>query len=769
MKPKAASKNTDSRDRRRLKLLVSGAVQGVGFRPFVHRLASEFRLTGWVRNSTEGMEIEVEGNTESLAEFLKRLKSDNPPLSSITSCEYRFLDMHGYADFRIMDSINSGERNTIVLPDIATCADCLRDIFDKDNRRYNYPFTNCTNCGPRYSIIEALPYDRVNTSMRAFEMCDECRNEYEDFSDRRFHAQPNACPECGPHLELWDKSGKILELRSEALPKACELIRCGKILAVKGLGGFHLMVDARNDKSIERLRQLKGRDERPFAMMFPDIETIREYCMLGDLEESLLNSPEAPITLLRVNKASLKDIAASVAPDNPYFGTMIPYTPLHHLMMTQLEFPVVATSGNISNEPICTENGEALRKLSGIVDYFLVHNRPIVNHVDDSIIKVMAGREMIIRRARGYAPLPISTRAALPEILAVGGHQKNALAISKGNQIVVSQHIGDLETKETFDVFKKAINQLSALHDHKPHSAACDTHPYYKSTRFTEDLPQPKVKVQHHHAHILSCMAENELEPPVLGICWDGSGYGTDGTIWGGEFIRIEKNSFKRTAHFRMFPLPGGEAAIKEPRKTAIGLLFEIYGDNLFDNKSLSIRTQFTEDELGIIRNMLRKELNSPRTSSAGRLFDAVAALLGICKSNNYEGQAAMQLEFAAMKSDADTYYRYDVSKNGNTYIVDWERIIRGIIEEIGKVSVKDIAMKFHNTVVRAAVEIADLVNEEKIALSGGCFQNKILLEKMITELKKKGHKVYWHRRIPTNDGGIALGQIMAAARYTGS
>lgn len=769
MKPKAASKSAESHDNRRLKLLISGAVQGVGFRPFVHRLASKYSLTGWVRNCTEGMEIEVEGNTDSLTKFLKRLESDNPPLSSIDNCEYRFLEIHGYADFRIMDSINIGERNTIILPDIATCPDCIREIFDRDNRRYYYPFTNCTNCGPRYSIIEALPYDRANTSMRAFKMCDKCTAEYEDPSDRRFHAQPNACPECGPYLELYDKSGNILRLRSEALLHACELIRSGSILAVKGLGGFHLIVDARNDKAVMRLRQLKGRDEKPFAMMFPDIDMIKEYCELGDLERSLLNSFEAPIVLLRAKKPVLTDIAGSVAPDNPYYGVMPPYTPVHHLLTAELKLPLVATSGNIFNEPICTDNDEAFTRLSGIADYFLVHNRPIVNHVDDSIVRVMAGREMIIRRARGYAPLPISIKEELPKILAVGAHLKSASAIAMSNQVIVSQHIGDLESKATFDIYRKTINRLSALYNHKPMKIACDTQPYYTSTQFAENQPQPKVKVQHHYAHILSCMAENELEPPVLGICWDGSGYGSDGSIWGGEFIRIGESSFKRAAHFRTFPLPGGEAAIREPRKTAMGLLYEKYGDNLFEYKKLSIFKQFKEDELSIIRDMLNKEVNSPKTSSVGRLFDAVAALLGICSHNGYEGQAAMQLEFAAMNSDTDTYYNYNISRNKGTYVIDWERIICAIIEEISSAPIKDIAMRFHNTIVKAAVEIVGLLDEQRVALSGGCFQNRILLEKMVTELMKEGYKVYWHQRIPTNDGGIALGQIMAAAKYNGN
>ncbi|MDW8241321.1 MAG: carbamoyltransferase HypF, partial [Acidobacteriota bacterium] len=517
---------------KRLRITIRGAVQGVGFRPFVYRLANEMGLPGWVLNSPQGVFIEVEGNAPELETFLLRIEREKPPRSFIQSLEYSFLDPVGYTTFEIRHSDESGEKTALVLPDIATCSDCLREIFDPTNRRHRYPFTNCTNCGPRFTIIEALPYDRPNTTMKHFAMCNECRSEYENPLDRRFHAQPNACPRCGPHLELWDAGGKVLASHHDALGGAAAAIRDGRIVAVKGLGGFHLIVDARNEDAVVCLRRRKHREEKPFALMYPHLECVKEHCIVSELEERLLLSPESPIVLLRrrsEGRIVRSAISPSVAPGNPYLGVMLPYTPLHHLLMAELGFPVVATSGNLSDEPICTDEQEALERLAGIADLFLIHNRPIARHVDDSVVRVMMGRELVLRRARGYAPLPIAncgvtdsqgTPSLVQEgtssptsMFAVGAHLKNTIAVSVGSQVFVSQHIGDLETAEAFEAFQRVIKSFHDLYNLRPSAVACDAHPDYLSTHYARRNGLPVISVQHHYAHVLSCMAENELEP----------------------------------------------------------------------------------------------------------------------------------------------------------------------------------------------------------------------------------------------------------------
>ncbi|MCS7158064.1 MAG: carbamoyltransferase HypF [Blastocatellia bacterium] len=793
---------------KRLRISIRGAVQGVGFRPFVYRLATEMGLPGWVLNSVQGVFIEVEGSASELETFLLRIEREKPPRSFIQSLEYSFLDPVGYTTFDIRHSDESGEKTALVLPDIATCSDCLREIFDPTNRRYRYPFTNCTNCGPRFTIIEALPYDRPNTTMKHFAMCNECRSEYENPLDRRFHAQPNACPRCGPHLELWDGSGKVLAAYHDALVGAAEAIRGGRIVAVKGLGGFHLIVDARNDEAVVCLRRRKHREEKPFALMYPHLECVKEHCIVSELEERLLLSPESPIVLLRRKSegcAPRSAISPSVAPGNPYLGVMLPYTPLHHLLMAELRFPVVATSGNLSDEPICTDEQEALERLAGIADLFLVHNRPIARHVDDSVVRVMMGRELVLRRARGYAPLPVSNRAwrmtdckspelseqpghhsvmtsSPPTVLAVGGHLKNTIAMSIGEQVFVSQHIGDLETAEAFEAFQRVIKSFHDLYNLRPSAVACDAHPDYLSTHYARRNGLPVISVQHHYAHVLSCMAENELEPPALGVAWDGTGYGLDGTIWGGEFLQITEHWFRRVAHFRTFRLPGGEKAIKEPRRAAIGLLYGVFGDDVFTMTELAPVKAFSSDERAIMQTMLRRKINTPVTSSVGRLFDAVAALVGLRQVVRFEGQAAMELEFALGGIQTEEAYSFEIAdftsqdacsrdesaiQNAqSTIVVDWEPIVKAILHDIReKVPVGIISAKFHNALVEAIVAVAHRVGEERIVLSGGCFQNAYLTERAVHRLQREGFRPYWHQRIPPNDGGIALGQVVAAAR----
>ncbi|MEJ5250750.1 MAG: carbamoyltransferase HypF [Chthonomonadetes bacterium] len=741
----------------RVRLVIRGAVQGVGFRPFVYRLATELDLRGWVLNSAQGVFIEVEGEPTLLQQFVKRLYHELPPRAFIQSMEQSVLDPVGYTTFEIRHSEETGEKSAFILPDIATCADCLREIFDPANRRYRYPFTNCTNCGPRYSIIESLPYDRPNTTMKAFTMCAKCREEYENPLDRRFHAQPNACPECGPRLDLWDERGSVLAQHDEALRRAADAIREGRIVAVKGLGGFHLIVDARNEQAVRRLRERKRREEKPFALMYPSLQVVQAHCRVDETEERVLTSPESPIVLL--HRKVDADIAPSVAPGNPYLGVMLPYTPLHHLLLAELGFPVVATSGNLSDEPICTDEHEALQRLAGIADLFLVHNRPIARHVDDSVVRVLMGREMVLRRARGYAPLPVLVKEPLPPLLAVGAHLKNTVALSVGRQVFISQHIGDLETPQALEAFRRVTADVQALWEHQPQAVACDLHPDYLSTQSAHRMGLPVVSVQHHYAHVLACMAENEVAPPVLGISWDGTGYGVDGTVWGGEFLLVTETDFERVAHLRPFHLPGGDRAVKEPRRSALGVLYEMLGEQAFE----LLGERFTAYERHLLAQMLRQGVNAPVTTSAGRLFDAVASLVTGRQVANFEGQAAMELEFLVHSAPGGDSYPFTLSQ-GTPRVLDWSPMVAAILQDVQQgVEPPMIALRFHNTLVEMMVAVAKAVGVERIAFSGGCFQNAYLTERAVHRLTEEGFRVHWHQRVPPNDGGIALGQVVAA------
>ncbi|MDW8320572.1 MAG: carbamoyltransferase HypF [Armatimonadota bacterium] len=697
-----------------------------------------------------------------LQQFVQRI--EKPPRAFIQSMEQSLLEPVGYTAFEIRHSEESGEKSALILPDIATCPDCLRELFDPADRRYLYPFTNCTNCGPRYSIIEALPYDRPNTTMKAFTMCPRCREEYENPLDRRFHAQPNACPECGPHLELWDERGIRLAQHHEALLRTAEAIREGRIVAVKGLGGFHLMVDARNDAAVRLLRERKRREEKPFALMYPSLEMVKAHCEVNATEERVLRSPESPIVLLRRKEA--KAIAPSVAPNNPYLGVMLPYTPLHHLLMRELGFPIVATSGNLSDEPICTDEYEALHRLAGIADQFLIHNRPIARHVDDSVVRVLLGRELVLRRARGYAPLPVLVKESLPPLLAVGAHLKNTVALSVGRQVFISQHIGDLETAQALDAFRRAIADVKRLWEHQPQAVACDMHPDYLSTQTAHRTGLPVVEIQHHLAHILSCMVENELEPPALGVSWDGTGYGTDGTIWGGEFLIVREEGWERFAHLRPFRLPGGDRAIKEPRRSALGVLYEMFGNEAFE----LLKDAFAENERRLLGQMLQQGINAPITTSAGRLFDAVASLVGLRQVVNFEGQAAMELEFLTHGVQSDETYPLSLSGTTPPYVLDWAALIRTVLQEVQQGGLSpQIAVRFHNTLVEMMLEVAKAAGVERVVLSGGCFQNAYLTERAVRRLSEAGLRPYWHQRVPPNDGGIALGQVVGASWFTAS
>jgi len=775
----------------RVKLALRGAVQGVGFRPFVHRLATELAVTGWVNNSPQGVFVEAESPRPTLEQFLRRLEAEKPPRSSIQSMETTWLDAVGFKKFEIRASENGGDRSALVLPDIATCPDCLREIFDPKNRRFRYPFTNCTNCGPRFSIIESLPYDRANTSMKKFAMCPACLAEYKNPGDRRFHAQPNACPVCGPRLEFWSAVGEAIFGGDDALRAAANAIRHGKIVAVKGIGGFHLLAAARDEKTVQRLRERKHREEKPLALMFPSIEKIRLACEVSPLEERLLCSPEAPIVLLsRRPQAEIANrksqIAEAVAPGNPNLGVMLPSNPLHHLLMAELKIPVIATSGNLCDEPICTDEAEALERLRGIADFFLVHNRPIVRQLDDSIVRVMIGREMMLRRARGFSPLPIQLRIAdcglrnnnnsgaddrseirNPKseiILAVGAHLKNSVALAVGKNVFLSQHIGDLETEQANAAFRRVTGELPGLYDVEPEMIAADLHPDYQSTQFAQKSGKKNFGVQHHVAHVLSCIAENEVALPALGIAWDGTGYGLDGTIWGGEFFSVSDAKVERIAHLLPFRLPGGDKAVKEPRRAALGLLYELYGEAAFEMTHLPPLREMPPVEMITLRGMLQRRFNSPSTSSVGRLFDVVASLVNLRQQMRFEGQAAMELEFAIGGFATDARYDLPLVTRHSSLVLDWSLMVHSILTDVnGRVSVAEISAKFHNALAEAVVEVAKASGLTRVVLSGGCFQNRYLAERTVSRLRAEHFQPYWHQRVPPNDGGIALGQIFAA------
>jgi hydrogenase maturation protein HypF len=780
----------------RLRVEIQGAVQGVGFRPFVYRLATELGLTGWVINDTSGVFIEVEGPKQHLEQFLQRLPAETPPLAIVQSIESVWLAAAGYDQFEIRHSDDRGAKTVFVLPDVATCPDCLSEVLDPADRRHRYPFTNCTNCGPRFTIIEALPYDRPNTSMRRFSMCPACRREYEDPLDRRFHAQPNACPVCGPKLAFHDCGLRIvdcgLNTQSEignlqsGILAAASALRAGRIVAVKGLGGFHLMVDARNGEALARLRERKPRHAKPFAVMARDPEQARSLCEVSDEAEALLTSPEAPILLLRRRPDA--PISDQVAPGNPNLGIMLPYTPLHHLLLRELDFPIVATSGNLTDEPICTDEEEAKVRLGGIAETFLIHDRPIVRHVDDSVAWIVEGKPRLLRRARGYAPLPVTLADPVPTILAVGAHLKNTVALSVGRQVFISQHIGDLETPEAMAAFERVIADFLRLYEATPLAIAHDLHPDYLSTTWAKEncglIPldpssirnqqstiRNLIGVQHHHAHLASCLAENGVAGPALGITWDGTGYGPDGTIWGGEFLLGDAAQFTRVAHLREFRLPGGDAAVHEPRRVALAMLWETFGgEDAIEMDELAPVRALTPSERKLVGQMLQGGVNSPLTTSAGRLFDGVAALLDLHQQVSFEGQAAMALEFAADQAEQGVY-PLPISSNGagpdsaSPLQVDWAPLVKGIVADLRRgVGAHIIAARFHNSLVEGIVAVAKRVGAPRVALSGGCFQNRLLTERAASRLRSSDFEVLLHRQVPPNDGGISLGQIAVAA-----
>ena len=857
----------DKRDNKtieRLRLTISGIVQGVGFRPFVYRTANRLFLTGWVRNSSAGVLLEIQGTVAALSAFTEELHSNAPPLSSITSVTTKHLPVLAEeTDFTIMAS-TKGEPAIQIAPDTAICPDCLKELLDPADRRYLYPFINCTNCGPRYSIIKSAPYDRQYTTMADFQQCPDCLTEYLDPNNRRFHAQPNACPVCGPQISLLASSqlstSPILPLlgkekissprrgevgRGEdgsnasclylaegdaAILQTVRLLQEGNIIAIKGIGGYHLAVDACNHQAVTRLRKRKKRDEKPLAVMAANLETARDLACLNKMEEKLLTSPESPVVIVR--KSINCPVSPLVAPDNGWLGLMLPYAPLHHLLFREpgtgnreqksqkhlpiaspesrvadLPFPaLVMTSANISDEPIVYEDADAIQRLGGIADFFLVHNRQIHIRSDDSVIRVFQEKPLFYRRARGYAPRPVKLPFQLAPILATGAEMKGAICLVNGEQAFLSQHLGDLQNSSTNDSFRHCIQHLSNLLQIIPETVACDLHPDYSSSLYAEESGLPLIAVQHHHAHLASCMAENGLTGEVVGIILDGTGFGNDGTIWGGEFLVGGYDGFKRAAHFRQTRLPGGDAAVREPWRMAVSYLYQLMGDQTFEFEHPVIK-RMNKMEASLLKSMLQKGINSPLTSSCGRLFDAVAALLGIRHFVSYDGQAAIELEALAELSDDETEYSFDIcsvfpppfqgeSRGGDGVIcefstntqepphphpnlslegkgtlkLDFSQTIAAILaDQSSGVSNTIIARRFHNTVAEAAAgmcfKIAADTCLDRVILSGGVFQNRLLSELVYNILSSKQLQVFTHRLVPPNDGGIALGQAAIAGR----
>ncbi len=763
--------------RERREISVRGIVQGVGFRPFVYALARRHGLTGLVRNDAAGVHIEAEGAPEELDLFLREIKDGAPPLAVVEAVAWRQLAVREEREFRIEESREGIWRRALVSPDVATCEECLAELLDPTDRRYRYPFINCTNCGPRFTITRSVPYDRATTTMAHFEMCPECQREYDGPSDRRFHAQPNACPFCGPQMKLLDRFGHELHAKlGDPILRTARMLRGRVIVAIKGLGGYHLACDPFDAKAVRTLRGRKVRQDKPFALMARDLEQVRALCRVGSEEEKLLTSPARPIVLLERREDS--GVAEEVAPRQNTLGVMLAYTPLHHLLLHDAGIPLVMTSGNNSDEPIAYRDEEAFEQLGEIADYFLVHDRPIHMRCDDSVVRVVDRKMYQIRRSRGYAPAPLGVAESFGRhTLACGGELKNTFCVAKERHVFVSHHIGDLENYETLRSFREGIEHYCRLFDVRPELVAYDLHPEYLSTKYARELEEaglPAVGVQHHHAHIAGCLADNERpsEERVIGVALDGTGYGTDGAVWGGEFLEgsIEKG-FVRRAHLEYAPMPGGAAAIREPWRMALAQLIALYGEEEVLKLPLAVVRRSGERDVRLIARLVERKLNTPPTSSAGRLFDAVAALVGVpgSRRTTYEGQAAVELELAA-GGPASQGYPFRLRSEGEGWVVETQGIVARVVEDLlsGR-EIGEISSRFHRTVAEVVVagceEIREAGGVSAVALSGGTFQNVLLIEQAVELLTEKGFTVYRHRRVPANDGGLSLGQAVLANR----
>ena len=756
-----------------------GIVQGVGFRPFIYALARRHALCGVVRNDSEGVHIEVEGPLEELESFLRGIREEAPPLAVVEGVAWSPSAVLGEREFRIEESRAGDRRSALVSPDTATCGECLAELLDPADRRYRYPFTNCTNCGPRFTITRSVPYDRPATTMAGFTLCPECQREYDDPSDRRFHAQPNACPDCGPRLRLLDRFGHELRGKPEdPVLRAAGMLRGRSIFAIKGLGGYHLSCDPFDEKAVKTLRGRKVRQDKPFALMVRDVEQARELCWISSAEEALLTSPARPVVLLKRREGS--GVVEEVAPRQETLGVMLAYTPLHYLLLRDAGIPLVMTSGNRSDEPIAYRDEEAMKQLGSIADYFLVHDRPIYMRTDDSVVRLVGGTPYPLRRARGYAPAPLGMRESFGRhVLACGGELKNTFCVARGRHAFLSHHIGDLENYETLRSFTEGVDHYRDLFDVEPEVVAYDLHPEYLSTKYARELEEggmPAVGVQHHHAHVASCLADNERpsEERAIGVALDGTGYGTDGAVWGGEFFEGSiREGFARRGHLEYAPLPGGTAAIREPWRGAVARLVTLYGEEETLKLPLAVVRRVGERNVRLVARLVERGLNTPPTSSSGRLFDAVAALVGVpgSRRSTYEGQAAVELELAASGPAEEGYpFRLLAISEGPGWVVETGRILRGVVEDLlaGR-SAGEISSKFHRAVAEVVVAGCERIREEGgpgvVALSGGTFQNLLLLEQVSGLLEERGFVAYRHRRVPANDGGLALGQAVLADR----
>ncbi len=761
--------------RERREISVRGIVQGVGFRPFVYALARRHGLTGLVRNDAEGVRIEVEGAPRELGRFLRGIEEEAPPLAVVESVGWQPLAALGDREFRIEGSRQGDRRRALVSPDVATCEDCLAETLDPENRRYRYPFTNCTNCGPRFTITHSVPYDRATTTMSAFEMCDDCQREYDDPSDRRFHAQPNACPDCGPRARLLDRFGHELRVRpGDPISRTAQLLRGRAVVAIKGLGGYHLACDPFDAAAVRTLRGRKVRQDKAFALMARDLAQVGELCHVTPEEEELLASAARPIVLLE----RLKDVgvAAEVAPRQKTLGVMLAYTPLHHLLLRDAGFPLVMTSGNNSDEPIAYRDDDAFEQLCDIADYFLVHDRPIRTRCDDSVFRIVAGGSYPLRRSRGYAPAPVRLAGDFARhTLACGGELKNTFCLAKDRHAFPSHHVGDMENYETLRSFREGVEHYCRLLDVQPELVAYDLHPEYLSTKYARELEEdglPAVGIQHHHAHVASCLADNERPAAerVIGVALDGTGYGTDGAVWGGEFFEGSvREGFLRRAHLEYAPLPGGSAAVRQPWRMALARLITLYGEEETLKLPLTVVREAGERNVRLIARLVEHGLNTPPTSSAGRLFDAVAALVGVpgSRRTTYEGQAAVELELAAGAS-VDHGYPFRLRAGGEGWVVETRDTVAGVVEDLlaGR-GTGEVSSRFHRTMAEVVVAGCERIREaggaNAVALSGGTFQNMLLLRQVLERLEARGFAVYRHRGVPTNDGGLSLGQAVLA------
>lgn len=749
---------------KRYSITIRGIVQGVGFRPFVYRLAAAAGLSGWVRNGADGVTIEIQGGEKELEQFLFSLEHEAPPLALIQSLHSATMPLVADNSFRIIAS-SSEAGSTPVPPDCDVCPDCIRELFDPTNRRYRYPFINCTNCGPRYSIITATPYDRPNTTMAKFPLCPECEREYRDPLNRRFHAQPVACTACGPALTIHDAAGN--ELAGDPLGLAVAGLKDGKIVAIKGVGGYHLAVDPDNSAAVRELRRRKRRDEKPFALLAACLETAMSLAEITPLEARFLASVERPILLLP--KRDGQSIAPEVAPANGYFGIMLPSNPVQQLLMQGNFAALVMTSANVSEEPVIYRDDEVLRQLSGIADLFLSHNRPINEPSDDSVIRVFRTNTLLMRRSRGYVPRAIRIPELGRPVFAAGGELKAAICLASGDQAYPGRHIGDLKNAATLAEYGNSFASLQRLTGIAPEMAACDLHPDYYATRFTEELSLPRVAVQHHHAHLASCMAENLLEGEVIGVIFDGTGLGDDATLWGGEFLLGGYRECRRAGHLRQMLLPGGDAAAAEPWRMAAATLYQLHGKGVFD-LPLACFIGLTEQERQLLLQMLAKAINSPLSSSCGRLFDAVAAILGLRSRVSYEGQAAIELEGLAERGCSARLYPFAVTYLHGVLQLDWLPLLTALTDDVmAGESSADIAAAFHRSLAVATAAVCTEIRQgsglDRVVLSGGVFQNRLLCEELVTLLEADGFKVFTHRLVPPNDGGLALGQAMIAGR----